>query len=38
VVIGGAPVNDEVRAYAGADLWAPTAMDTVAFANKVCAA
>lgn len=35
VVIGGAPCNEEVRAYAGADLWAPTAMDTVAFANKV---
>lgn len=38
VVIGGAPCSDEVRAYAGADLWAPTAMDTVAFANKVYAA
>ena len=35
IVIGGAPCNEEVRAYAGADLWAPTAMDTVAFANKV---
>jgi methanogenic corrinoid protein MtbC1 len=35
VVIGGAPCNEEVRAYAGADLYAPTAMDTVAFANKV---
>ncbi len=38
VVIGGAPCNEEVREYAGADLWAPTAMDTVAFANKVYAA
>jgi methanogenic corrinoid protein MtbC1 len=38
VVIGGAPCNEEVRAYAGADLWAPTAMDTVAFTNKVYAA
>ncbi len=38
VVIGGAPCNDEVCTYAGADLWAPTAMDTVAFANKVYAA
>ena len=38
IVIGGAPVNDEVKEYAGADLWAPTAMDTVAFANKVYAA
>lgn len=35
IVIGGAPCSEEVRAYAGADLWAPTAMDTVAFANKV---
>jgi methanogenic corrinoid protein MtbC1 len=35
VVIGGAPCNEEVRKYAGADLYAPTAMDTVAFANKV---
>ena len=35
VVIGGAPCNDEVKEYAGADLWAPTAMDTVAYANKV---
>jgi methanogenic corrinoid protein MtbC1 len=35
VVIGGAPCNEEVRLYAGADLWAPTAMDTVAFANKI---
>lgn len=38
IVIGGAPCNEEVREYAGADLWAPTAMDTVAFANKVYAA
>lgn len=38
IVIGGAPCNEEVRAYAGADLWAPSAMDTVAFANKVYAA
>ena len=38
VVIGGAPCNDEVRAYAGADLWAPTAMDTVTYANKIYAA
>jgi len=38
VVIGGAPCNDEVKEYAGADLWAPTAMDTVAYANKVYAA
>ena len=37
VVIGGAPCNEDVRAYAGADLWAPTAMDTVAFANKIYA-
>jgi hypothetical protein len=35
IVIGGAPCNEEVRAYPGADLWAPTAMDTVAYANKV---
>lgn len=35
IVIGGAPCNEEVREYAGADLWAPTAMDTVAFANKI---
>lgn len=35
IVIGGAPCNEEVREYAGADSWAPTAMDTVAFANKV---
>jgi methanogenic corrinoid protein MtbC1 len=38
IVIGGAPCNEEVREYAGADLWAPTAMDTVAFANKIYAA
>ncbi|MDL2259251.1 cobalamin-dependent protein [Deltaproteobacteria bacterium OttesenSCG-928-K17] len=38
IVIGGAPCNDDVRQYAGADLWAPTAMDTVAFANKIYAA
>jgi methanogenic corrinoid protein MtbC1 len=36
VVIGGAPCTEEVRVYAGADYWAPTAMDTVNFANKVC--
>ena len=35
VVIGGAPCNDEVKDYAGADKWAPTAMDTVALANEV---
>ncbi|MDR1045632.1 MAG: corrinoid protein [Candidatus Adiutrix sp.] len=34
VVIGGAPVTDEVKVYAGADYWAPTAMDTVSFANR----
>lgn len=37
IIIGGAPCNEEVRAYAGADYWAPTAMDTVNFANKVYA-
>jgi len=35
VVIGGAPCTEEVRAYTGADYWAPTAMDTVTFAHKV---
>jgi methanogenic corrinoid protein MtbC1 len=34
VVVGGAPVTDEVRVYAGADYWAPTAMDTVSFTNQ----
>lgn len=38
VVIGGAPCNEDVRAFAGADKWAPTAMDTVAFTNQVYAA
>lgn len=37
IIIGGAPCNEEVRAYAGADYWAPTAMDTVNFANKIYA-
>ena len=37
IIIGGAPCNDEVRAYAGADYWAPTAMDTVSFTNKAYA-
>jgi methanogenic corrinoid protein MtbC1 len=37
VVIGGAPCNEQVRAYTGADFWAPTAMDTVNFANKTFA-
>lgn len=37
IIIGGAPCNEEVRAYAGVDYWAPTAMDTVNFANKIYA-
>jgi methanogenic corrinoid protein MtbC1 len=36
VVIGGAPCTEAVRAYSGADFYAPTAMDTVNYANKVC--
>ena len=37
IVIGGAPCNEQVRDYTGADYWAPTAMDTVNFANKIYA-
>lgn len=37
VVIGGAPCNEQVREYTGADYYAPTAMDTINYANKIYA-
>ena len=35
VIIGGAPITEEVRVYAGADHYAKTAVDTVKIAKRV---
>ena len=35
IIVGGAPITEDVRIYSGADFWAKTAVDTVNLCKKI---